>query len=145
MTIYNWRIFHISIYIYRGFLKWGYPWIIHFNRVFHYIPSILGYPHLWKPPLQKQTGAQGVLIHFLGYIPWGLDIEVLPSVRLWSERETHEVQLPEAVKDVVYWLTFPAGVHTEKRPNKLAHTHTKHDHNQIWPVYLFFVGQFDMG
>ena len=24
--------------------------IIHFNRVFHYIPSILGYPYFWKPP-----------------------------------------------------------------------------------------------
>ena len=36
-----------------GFLKWGYLQIIHFNRVFHYKPSILGYPHgpwLLKPP-----------------------------------------------------------------------------------------------
>ena len=24
--------------------------IIHFNRIFHYKPSILGYRHLWKPP-----------------------------------------------------------------------------------------------
>ena len=28
-----------------GFLKWWYPQIIHFNRVFHYKPSILGYPY----------------------------------------------------------------------------------------------------
>jgi hypothetical protein len=28
----------------------GYPKIIHFNRLFHYKPSIWGYPHLWKPP-----------------------------------------------------------------------------------------------
>ena len=27
---------------YGGFLKWWYPQIIHFNRVFHYKPSILG-------------------------------------------------------------------------------------------------------
>ena len=38
------------------FRKWGYPQIIHFNRVFHYKPSILGYPifgntHLGKIPL----------------------------------------------------------------------------------------------
>ena len=26
----------------------GYPQIIHFNRVFHYKPSILGYPYFWK-------------------------------------------------------------------------------------------------
>ena len=26
--------------------------IIHFNRVFHYKPSILGYPSFWKHPFQ---------------------------------------------------------------------------------------------
>ena len=31
--------------------SWGYPQIIHFSRIFHYKPSILGYPHLWKSPL----------------------------------------------------------------------------------------------
>ena len=28
----------------------GTPQIIHFNRVFHYRPSILGYPYFWKHP-----------------------------------------------------------------------------------------------
>ena len=27
----------------------GVPQIIHFSGIFHYKPSILGYPHLWKP------------------------------------------------------------------------------------------------
>ena len=27
-----------------------YPQIIHFSRVFHYKPSILGYPYFWKHP-----------------------------------------------------------------------------------------------
>ena len=31
-----------------GFLKWGYPYIIHFNRIFHCKPSMWRYPHLWK-------------------------------------------------------------------------------------------------
>ena len=31
--------------LYGGFRKWWYPQIIHFNRVFHYKPSILGYPY----------------------------------------------------------------------------------------------------
>ena len=35
---------------YGGFLKWWYPQIIHFNRFFHYKPSILGYPYFWKHP-----------------------------------------------------------------------------------------------
>ena len=30
----------------RGFS----PQIIHFSRVFHYKPSILGYPYFWKRP-----------------------------------------------------------------------------------------------
>ena len=32
------------------FRKWWYPQIIHFNRVFHYKPSILGYPYFRKHP-----------------------------------------------------------------------------------------------
>ena len=32
------------------FLKWWYPQIIHFNRVFHYKPSILGYHYFWIHP-----------------------------------------------------------------------------------------------
>ena len=47
--------FHLSghwtnsskFYVYMGVL---YPQIIHFNRVFHYKPSILGYPYFWKHP-----------------------------------------------------------------------------------------------
>ena len=35
---------------YGCFQKWWYPQIIHFNRVFHYKPSILGYPYFWKHP-----------------------------------------------------------------------------------------------
>ena len=33
-----------------GFLKWGYPQIIHFGRNFRYKSSNWGYPHFWKPP-----------------------------------------------------------------------------------------------
>ena len=33
---------------YGGFPKWWYSQMIHFNRVFHYKPSILWYPHFWK-------------------------------------------------------------------------------------------------
>ena len=42
-----------SIVLYGGFLKWGYPQIIHFNRtgfsIINYKPSIFGYPHWWNP------------------------------------------------------------------------------------------------
>ena len=38
---------------YGGFQKYWYPQIIHFNRVFHYKPSILGYPYFRKHPYPK--------------------------------------------------------------------------------------------
>ena len=37
-----------NVYSYGCFQKQWYPQIIHFNRVFHYKPSILGYPYFWK-------------------------------------------------------------------------------------------------
>ena len=40
--------------IHGRFRKWWYPQIIHFNRVFHYKPSILGYPYSWKHPYTLQ-------------------------------------------------------------------------------------------
>ena len=39
---------------YGCFRKLWYPRIIHFNRVFHYKPSILGYPYLWKHPYNME-------------------------------------------------------------------------------------------
>jgi hypothetical protein len=35
--------------IWRFPKSWGYHQIIHFNRLFHYTPSIWGYHHFWKP------------------------------------------------------------------------------------------------
>ena len=32
------------------------PTIIHFNRIFHYKPSILGILHVWKPPYCTHMG-----------------------------------------------------------------------------------------
>ena len=33
--------------------RWFSPQIIHFNRGFHYKPSILGYPYFWKHPNRR--------------------------------------------------------------------------------------------
>ena len=41
--------------IFGCFRKQWYPQIIHFNRVFHYKPSILGYLYFWKPPFASIT------------------------------------------------------------------------------------------
>ena len=39
---------------YGGFLKWGYPPIINFHKMFNYKPFILGYPHFRKPRMDHR-------------------------------------------------------------------------------------------
>ena len=39
------------------------PQIIHFNRVFHYKPSILGYHYFWKHPYSEATGGWFLTSH----------------------------------------------------------------------------------
>ena len=46
--------FHRTLKIYGCFQKKGYPQIIHFNRVFHYKPSIFRYPYFWKHPYNQE-------------------------------------------------------------------------------------------
>ena len=48
-----------SLSLYEGFLKWGYPLVIHFNGIFCYKPSIFGYPHVWNPPYLPWLGIKG--------------------------------------------------------------------------------------
>ena len=43
-----WSPIKMGVFINWGIL--GHPQIIHFNGMFPYTPSILGDPHLWKPP-----------------------------------------------------------------------------------------------
>ena len=65
-----------------GFLKWGYPQIIHSNRISLYKPSILGYPHDYGNP---QMG--------------GLSLFVLsppqdtPPVGLWARQGQHALHM----------------------------------------------------
>ena len=46
----GWFLYIWYLHVYGCFLEWWYPQIIHFNKVFHYKPSILGYPYFWKQP-----------------------------------------------------------------------------------------------
>ena len=56
---------------YGCFLKWWYPQIIHFDRVFQYKPSILGYPYFWKHPyVSAFSRGWGVFFFVRGC--WGL-------------------------------------------------------------------------
>ena len=58
---------HLSVSKNRVFT----PQIIHFNRVFHYKPSILGYPYFWKHPyVYIYTWNPTHLTHFY----WRIDL-----------------------------------------------------------------------
>ena len=50
------------VHLHGGFLKWRYPQTIHFNKVFHYKPSILRWPYFWKHPY----GFLKILVFMLG-------------------------------------------------------------------------------
>ena len=60
-----WGISSQLLKIYGCFQKLGYPQIIHFNRVSHSKPSILGYPYFWKHPY-------GLLLKILFFPSHGL-------------------------------------------------------------------------
>ena len=45
----------LSSYMVVSLYKCWYPQIIHFNRVFHCKPSILGYHYFWKHPYKSST------------------------------------------------------------------------------------------
>ena len=49
-----------SLNLFGRFQKYWYPQIIHFDRVFYYKPSILGYPYFLETPICTQD-----LIHVL--------------------------------------------------------------------------------
>ena len=90
-------------YIYGGFLKWWYPQIIHFNGVFHYKPSILGYPYFWKHPyihmyvqVPNMWAFQNYFcpVQFLQTAPKrGLSISCDSRQRTWKSRSSRVLPL----------------------------------------------------
>ena len=57
---------------YMGVSKNRVPQIIHFNRVFHYKPSILGYPYCWKRPyiFQSHQSQCGYNFFMISHLLW---------------------------------------------------------------------------
>ena len=60
--------------IFGGFLKCWYPQIIHFNRVFHYKTSNLGYPYFGNTHLSRTQMGPLILIGILGLFFGGLKV-----------------------------------------------------------------------
>ena len=93
-TFVNGCMWHVVIY--GGFLKWGYPQIIHLNRIFHEInhPASLGYLHFRKPPSNLGN-------------PWKLQVH--------GKHIQKKMEGPIAEKPRVYtkhmtgwWYTYPS-------------------------------------
>ena len=58
----------------------GTPVIIHLSRIFHYNPSILGYPHLWKTPTSSPDFAKRLEETVAGgHVPHGTSITSSPG------------------------------------------------------------------
>ena len=104
------------------------PQIIHFNRVFHYKPSILGTPIFWKHPFVWG----GLTPPYINHPSWRVKLAIIllegtPPSRLsaWRWLGYHQVISPESA-----WQ--PSGTnphslcHTESRWKKNCIHHTKH-------------------
>ena len=58
----------------------GTPVIIHLSRIFHYNPSILGYPHLWKTPTSSPDFAKRLEETVAGgHVPHGTSFTSSPG------------------------------------------------------------------
>ena len=76
---------------YGGFLKSGYPQLIHFSRMFHSKPIILGIPHLRKPPISVKAH---------GFSDPG------PSMASWSKQPPPS-WVPASIPAVLPWEPPP--------------------------------------
>ena len=64
--------------VYGCFQEYGYPQIIHFNRVFHYKLSILGYHYFWKHPYSSFIFVGGTHCKFPAGNLWPFFLEDHP-------------------------------------------------------------------
>ena len=79
-----------------GFLKWGSPQIVHLSRIFPCKPSILGYPHLWKPPhlLCESASSWHLLCDWTWVYPCWLLHKDCAVVRQWASWHIRSAQKP---------------------------------------------------
>ena len=67
MGLDGWNIWHDMIWV---FPKKGYPQIIHFNKVFHYKPSILGYHYFRKHPYVRGAVVLSISVNSTMIFPY---------------------------------------------------------------------------
>ena len=103
---------------YGGFLKRWYPQIIHFNRVFHYKPSILWYPYFWK---HRYTfwfldRHMFVFTHVCGSMCCKNDHGVYGSESLWHSVKHPEMTMSWGMRRMSKNLQTSRGGYTAVKP-----------------------------
>ena len=79
--------------LYGCFRKWWYPQIIHFNRVFHYKPSILGYHYFWKHPYYPKPTNSGIFRIFFKNLSFRGVFQPHPSADGCLKHKVHQQPL----------------------------------------------------
>ena len=129
---------------YGCFRKWWYPQIIHFNRDFHYKPSILGSPYFWKHPygmilqvLLKETAPRPrppLFFRVASSMSWPLSwrtlgADIVKMVETWCATSQNcgkaYVQYTYLVSCTVF-LCLSEFLRTKVRPNTYQTTNKKH-------------------
>ena len=85
----------VLVRVVGGFLKWGYLQIIHFNRIFHYKPSILGIPHFLETPSSKNS--------WTGHVSWTTSTAwTTTMVQRLPRSSGTEINVPQSVYSMGY-------------------------------------------
>ena len=82
-------------FLYGCFKNSGTPQIIHFSRVFHYKPSILGYPYFWKHPYK----------HILFFPCFSMGV-FFPPLHFWMFFLVQAVCFAGGANDCQHFLRF---------------------------------------
>ena len=82
---------HLIRTLILDYLKWWYPQTIHFSRVFHYKPSILGYPYFWKHPY--------IFVKFLATHACESKVTRFLAACTWSKHDISRVRVAISNKD----------------------------------------------
>ena len=110
----------------------GTPKSSHFNRVFHYKPSILGYPYFWKHPYNVRPNGRHFLLHHRLRGQWQVSFDAAGVPQL--PVETLLAFTKQMLGFNVQWDEFSKSI--EVSPKKTHHKKTK----QVEVLQYVFLG-----
>lgn len=102
------------------------PTIIHLHVVFHYKPSIWGYPHLWNPPMFCHIHPRHAMVSHVCHV----DGAVVQSPNAtWN----HGILAAGFGAAGIQVFIFPLkNEELEKEPPRVSQPQTSYDHITLW-------------